>query len=556
MLERLLIKNFGLIGEAELLFDAGMTVFTGETGAGKSMLIDAFSLAVGARGGVGFVKEGAKSATIEATFTLPKTHLTIPLLEEMGIDLDDDTLFLRRQVMAEGKTRCFANGININQGQMATLGATLADIHGQRDQQLLLQPRFHASLLDGFGGHKDESEQVKGAYTRWRNAADNLQALLGKAERRDQETELLTAFVKELSVLAPEKGEEEALAEERHQKMQGEKASAALMEAQQLFEENSPTTTLGKAERLLVNAAADVPAVSSLLEELANATNLVAETEANLARLAADLTPDPQRLEAVDERLHQLRALARKHNCLCDELPQKLAQLSADLQQLQNISENMTALEKEAQTTRADFDKACAALTKSRQKAAENLSEAVQSELEKLKMPEALFQVRLEDLPPEDWSVNGAERVAFYVRMNPGTPAAPLEKAASGGEVSRLMLALKVVFFKSLPSQTLVFDEIDTGVGGAVADAMGRCLQALASNHQVFAITHLPQVAARGNAHMQIAKKAEGSKSQTNVTPLGKDARMDEIARMLSGAEMTASAKEAAASLLKSGQVH
>ena len=556
MLERLLIKNFGLIEQAELHFQQGMTVFTGETGAGKSMLIDAFSLAIGARGGVGFVKEGSKSATIEATFQLPKAHPALPLLDGFGIEIEDGTLFLRRQVLADGKTRCFAEGINITQGQMAEIGATLADIHGQRDQQMLLRPKFHASLLDGFGGHKIESEKVRNAHSLWREAAESLQTLRDKADRREQEMDLLAAYVKELTALAPEPGEEATLADERQQKMQGEKASAALRETQNLFDENSPTATLGKAERLLSGNSANVPEVAKLLEELANASSMVAEAEASLARVAANLTPDPQRLEAVDERLHQLRAVARKHNCTCDELPQKLSDLEEELVGLENISENMLELEKREKAERTEFEKACAVLTKKRRNAAATLSEAVQQELEKLKMPGAMFQVRLEELPPDDWHAGGAEKVAFYVRMNPGTPAAPLEKAASGGEVSRLMLALKVVFFKSLPPQTLVFDEIDTGVGGAVADAMGRCLQTLANSHQVFAITHLPQVAARGSAHMQIAKKAEGSTSQTNVVALADDARMDEIARMLSGAEMTASAKEAAASLLKSGQIH
>lgn len=556
MLQRLLIKNFGLIDQATLEFAEGLTVFTGETGAGKSMLIDAFSLVVGARGGIGFVKSGAKSATIEATFNVPPSHPAHALLDDMGIDLEGEPLTLRRQVLADGKTRCFAQGLHINQGQMATLGTQLADIHGQRDQQLLLQPRHHASLLDGFGRLEKETGTVRKSYADWRKNADELAALQAKSQRRDQEIELLTAYVEELRTLAPEAGEETELAEERQTRMRGEKAAASLQEAQTLFEEQSPTTMLGKVERALLSSSEGLDEVQKLLDELTQAATMVAEVEANLTRVASSLVPDPTRLEAVDERLHTLRSLARKHNCTCDDLPEKLSELEAELERLENMSENMANLEKAEKETREKFNATCAVLTKARTKAASALGKAVQGELEKLKMPDARFNVRLEPLEQSAWNAGGAERVVFYVRMNPGAPEAPLEKAASGGEVSRLMLALKVVFFKAIPPQTLVFDEIDTGVGGAVADAMGRCLQELAGTHQVFAITHLPQVAARGQAHMQIAKQASKDTSQTNVLQLRDDTRLDEIARMLSGATLTASAKEAAASLLEKSQIN
>lgn len=556
MLKRLLIKNFGLIEKAELALSEGMTVFTGETGAGKSMLIDAFSLAIGARGGVGFVKKGAKSATIEATFHLSENHPAMPRLDEMGIDPEDSELSLRRQVMADGKTRCFAQGLHINQGQMAELGALLADIHGQRDQQLLLQPRHHARLLDGFGRLQQESGKVATCYQAWRETADKLSALQDKAQRRDQEIELLTAYVEELNILAPEAGEEAELAEERQTRMQTEKAAASLQEASALLEADSPAALIARAERVLLSAGTELEDVQKLLEELAHAGTIAGEAEASLARVAANATPDEARLEAVDERLHQLRSLARKHNCTCDELPEKCREMQEELERLQNITENMATLENAEQAARQAFETACAALTKKREKAADALSGAVQGELEKLKMPDARFHVRLEALENSAWNASGAEKVAFYVQMNPGAPEAPLEKAASGGEVSRLMLALKVVFFRDIPSQTLVFDEIDTGVGGAVADAMGRCLEKLAENHQVFAITHLPQVAARGRAHMQILKQAADDTSQTNVQQLADDTRLDEIARMLSGEELTASAKQAAASLLEGSRKH
>ena len=554
MLKRLLINNFGLIDKAELAFDSGLTVFTGETGAGKSMLIDAFSLAVGARGGVGFVKKGATFATIEATFLLPDVHDVHKLLEDMGIEPDGNELSLRRQVLADGKTRCFAQGLHIQQKQMAELGENLADIHGQRDQQLLLQPRYHAGLLDGFGRLTTESQMVRSCYQAWRQTADELHALQSKALRRDQEIDILTAHVSELQNLAPQHGEEAQLAGERQSRMQAEKASKSLQEALDLLEKQNPAGILGKVERILIASGTDQSEIQGLIEEFAHTSTMAAEAEANLARTAANLTPDEALLEAVDERLHKLRELARKHRCTCEDLPEKLRTLEDDLTHLQNITENMAELEKLERQTRQNFEEACLVLSEKREKAAEQLSQEVQNQLKHLKMADAKFVVRLVPLEESAWHAGGREQVVFYVQMNPGAPEAPLERAASGGEVSRLMLALKVVFFKEIQPQTLVFDEIDTGVGGAVADAMGRCLQQLATTHQVFAITHLPQVAACGTAHMQIAKRATEAKSETQVMPLQGGGRLDEIARMLAGAELTTSAKQAAQSLLENSK--
>ena len=553
MLQRLVIKNFALIKSAELQLANGLTVFTGETGAGKSMLIDALSLAVGARGGVGFIQEGAKSATIEATFELPSKHPSLNLADDMGLDTEDNTLIMRRQVNADGKTRCFVNGLNITQGQMSELGELLVDIHGQRDQQLLLKSQYHATLLDGFSGKPQTLTAVTNAHTKWHDLHNQLTSLQDKATSREKEIDLLQAYVTELDTLAPKAGEEEELSAERQRLMQGEKIQTALDDARVIIDSTSASTQFGKAERMLHAYTDTFPEVAELVNQLAEAATLAADAESSIDALASSLEADPEQLAHTDERLHQLRSLARKHNCLCDDLPEKHQELQNTLETLQNLDVNMAELEAKTAAAWADFAQACDALTKQREVTAGKLAKAVEDVLSTLKMPDMRFEARLEPLPESGWNANGKERVAFYVRTNPGTPYAPLEKAASGGEVSRLMLALKVVFFANMPSQTLVFDEIDTGVGGAVADAMGLCLSKLGGQHQVFAITHLPQVAAKGQAHMQIQKQAEENSTQTQVVPLVADARRDEIARMLSGADLTDAAKEAANSLLATG---
>lgn len=553
MLQRLVIKNFALIKSAELQLSEGLTVFTGETGAGKSMLIDALSLAVGARGGVGFIQAGAKSATIEATFELPPPHPSLLYAETLGLDVEENQLVLRRQVGADGKTRCFVNGLNITQGQMAELGDLLVDIHGQRDQQLLLRPQFHASLLDGFSGKPEIVASVTVAHKKWHDLQEQLNTLKAKAASREKEIDLLSTYVAELETLNPQQGEEETLAAERTRLMQGEKIQSALEDARLIVDSMGASAQFGKAERALYPFTETFAEAEALVNQLSEAATLAAEVEASLEALINTLDADPAALAETDERLHQLRSLARKHGCTCDELPAKLEELQNTLETLHNLDINMATLEADTQQAWAQLAATCAALSHQRKTTAEKLATSVQDVLKTLKMPDVRFEARLEALPESAWNAHGAERVAFYVQTNLGTPFAPLEKAASGGEVSRLMLALKGVFFASMPRQTLVFDEIDTGVGGAVADAMGKCLAALADQHQVFAITHLPQVAAKGRAHMHIQKVAHEDFTQTHVMPLVADARRDEIARMLSGADLTDAARQAANSLLQAG---
>jgi DNA repair protein RecN (Recombination protein N) len=552
MLERLFIRDFGLIAKTELTLTGGFTVFTGETGAGKSMLIDALSLALGARAGNGFIRTGAEQATIEATFALPPSHPVCKQLAAMAIELEDGTLTLRRVVGADGKTRCFANGVKITQSDMKDLGDSLTDIHGQHDHQMLLRPTAHPDLLDRFGGLRDQRKAVKAAYAAWRAAVAELEGLKTRAAERDREAALLAAYIAELEALDPQTGEETTLAEERQRLMAGEQLVTAFDGVRQaLSGDVDVVSQLGRAERALGQVAAKGGAdIEKLADRLSEVSTLVADVVADIEHAASTCEPDPQRLEQVEERLYALRDCARKHATTPDLLPQTLATLTQQADQLAHVEENMTRLEAAVAAARAEVTTACAALTKGREKAAKTLKGEVEAVLARLKMPDARFEARLIPLAEDDYTATGAERVEFYVATNPGTPFAPLVKAASGGEVSRLMLALKVVFYQSMPAMTLVFDEIDTGVGGAVAEAVGLCMADIAKHHQVFAITHQPQVAARGAGHIRIAKAVTAGSTATSVAPLAGDDRLDEIARMLSGAEVTKAAREAAASLL------
>lgn len=553
MLTRLHIRHFGLIAEAEVTAANGFTVFTGETGAGKSMLIDALSLALGARGGAGFVRQGTDSASIEAEFTLPAKHALWPQLAEMGIENEDDTLTLRRQLLADGKTRCFMNGAKVTQAQLKDIGEQLVDIHGQQDQQILLRPVEHAGLLDRFGGHTTIADEVRTLASQWLNLQSQIEALQNRAAAREREIDLLTAFVAELDKLNPQPDEETALAEERQQLMQNQRLVSLMGDVVGSFGDGEMVLRLNSGHRRLSSAGDALGEEGTKLSErLADVITQLADVEADLQAFQRNTLPDNNRLEEVDGRLHALRAAARKHGVPVIELPAKAEAMRAELAQLQNMEESLAAFERDSKAVQATYVEAASRLSAARTSSATRLAEKIEGMLARLHMPQARFEARLieGDGTP---NLHGAEHVEFYVRTNPGSPYAPLVKAASGGEVSRLMLALEVVFFAMLPPQTLVFDEADTGVGGAVAEAMGQCLAELGKHHQVFAITHLPQVAACARAHLKISKMSDDTQTTTEVVALDGSAREDEIARMLAGAKITDAARAAARSLLEGG---
>lgn len=550
MLTRLHIRNIALIEKAELDLKTGLTVLTGETGAGKSMLMDALALASGARATASLLRVGATQGTVEASFSLSKEaqQVILPVLDEAGISLENnDELTLRRVLEAE-RSSCFIDGMKVPQAVQKQVGDVLVDIHGQHEQQLLFKPSAHASLLDAFGTYGKNKGAVEDSYSAWKQVEDTRLQLAQKAADRTYQLEVLQSHLDELRKLDPQAGEVETLATERQNLMSAEKNQQALQAALQSLGDDT-VSAINHAERALTSV--QHPALEDLTNRVAELATLAADVSAELEQAAGRLLPDPERLVQVDERLFALKDCARKHKCTPDELADIYTRLQAEYDSLNNAEESLEELMKKAAVLRKAFTEAAAKLTEAREKAAKSLQQQIHKILAPLKMADTLFEARLLPREEADWNAGGAETVSFYVATNKGAVAQPLEKVASGGEASRLLLALKTVMYLAMPIRTLVFDEIDTGVGGAVADAVGDNLRALADKHQVLTITHQPQVAAKGQHHLKIEKQSTASATQTTITELApKDARLDEIARMLSGKDVTEAARAAAASLL------
>jgi len=557
MLTRLFIRHIGLLKNAEILPAEGLTAVTGETGAGKSMLMDALSLTLGERADTSLIRQNEVNAQAEATFSIAPDSPLVQHLDEAGILLEEGELTLRRMLVSEGSNKAFANGARVTTAQLKQLGERLADIHGQHEHQMLLNSNRHSEMLDRFGDLKTERTKVRSAFRAYKAAELDLKTAQNRIENQAAEEAHLKTWLDELDALNYNTGEEENLMAERLRLMSTEQVGHALAAAMQAFVPEDVSVPnlvdgLAQAERA-IQAVADKggEGLATLAERLADVYNEVQDISADLAHQAERNTPDPQLLEQVDNRLNALRDIARKHKVEVGTLPDVLDKLTGQYNSLNDLQENLTALEEACVKTRTAFEKACKTLTTKRQTVAESLGGAIEKVLKTLHMQNALFRAKLEELPPENWGANGAEKVVFHVSTNPGQPLQPLTKIASGGEVSRLMLALKVVFYKNMPPMTLVFDEIDTGLGGAVADAVGDALHALSRNHQVFAITHQPQVAAKGDAHLKIDKLSGANSAQTTLTMLDETQRQQELARMLSGKEITPEAKAAAGQLLR-----
>ncbi len=553
MLERLYIKDIVLIQEVDLSLREGLTVVTGETGAGKSMLMDAFGLALGERADVSLVRKGADEARVEATFDLSgEIYDSIKnIAEDLGIPLEEDFLVLRRFVSASGKSKAFANGMRVTLGQLQQLSEYLADIHGQRDNQFLLKPQHHAQMLDNFAGLKEQRKCVAKCWRQWRSIINRLQELMARHESRDREEGLLTAYLQELEEVNYNTGEEISLVKERARLMSGEQTIEALQMLDLAFDDEW-ISQIQRAERALAgvadkageNVEAFAKRVDSLVVEI---TDIISDVRG----LAENTRPDPEMLQQVDNRLSNLRDIARKHSVDVSEIivvQQELSKQLEDLSLLQDGMEDLVEHEKEA---RIEYEKQAYKLSELRKKNSDGMVKAVQNALAKLKMESTSFYVDFQQLEENQWNVGGCDKIQFMLAVNAGVELQPLEKVASGGEVSRLMLALKQVFFAAMPSRTLVFDEIDTGVGGAVADAVGDALGELGKRHQVLVVTHQPQVAAKGGQHLRIEKLTDGKITRTVAANLDVIKRKEELARMLSGKQVTSAAREAAESLLK-----
>mgnify|MGYP001255420779 CR=1 FL=1 len=553
MLARLSIRDIVLIERLDIEFSRGLAVLTGETGAGKSILLDAFALALGGRGDAGLVRHGAEQGQVTATFDVPKGHPATKILAGNGLD-DTGEMILRRVQLADGRTRAFINDQSISVQTLKAVGAVLVEIHGQHDERALVDAATHRQLLDAFAGLEKE---VAGLETLWdarRTANTALDAHRASMERAAREADYLRHAADELKTLKPRDGEETTLAGRRTIMMQGEKIASDLREAQEAVGgSNSPVPALAAAVRRLERRAANSPAlVEPAVKAIDIAINALEEADQHLsaALVAADF--DPAELERIEERLFALRAASRKYSTPVDGLAALAAKFVADVALIDAGADQLKRLEAAAAEADQRYGAAAAKLSAARSKSAEKLNKAVNAELAPLKLERAKFMTQIES-DANAPGPQGIDRIEFWVQTNPGTRPGPLMKVASGGELSRFLLALKVVLADRGSAPTLVFDEIDTGVGGAVADAIGSRLARLAGQVQVMAVTHAPQVAARAGQHLLISKDAldKGRRVATRVSALAADHRREEIARMLAGAEITAEARAAAERLLE-----
>jgi DNA repair protein RecN (Recombination protein N) len=553
MLTRLSIRDIVLIDRLDIDFAAGLSVLTGETGAGKSILLDSFALALGGRGDSGLVRQGAEQGQVTAAFDVPMNHPARAILKANDIPADED-LILRRVQLADGRTRAFLNDQPVAAQVLRSVGSALVEIHGQHDDRALVDTVTHRLLLDAYGSLEAEAAEVARLWTVRRDAEQEVARHRIEVERAQREADWLRHAADELTKLAPEPGEETALAERRTSMMQAEKVAEDLREAHAVVAgSGSPVPALAAAVRRLERRHAQAPGfIEPAVKALDAALTALDEASHHIDQALAAAAFDPHVLERIEERLFALRAAGRKYNAPVDQLAAVSARYTADLARIDAGAVRLAALEKEAAAAIARFAKAAASLSERRREVATTLDKAVNGELKPLKLGQARFSTAIATTPDSP-GPDGIDRVEFWVRTNPGTQPGPLMKVASGGELARFMLALKVVIADRGSAPSLVFDEIDTGVGGAVADAIGVRLARLARCVQVLAVTHAPQVAARADHHHLITKDAlaKGKRVATRVAELAPDQRREEIARMLAGAEITAEARAAAERLMR-----
>jgi DNA repair protein RecN (Recombination protein N) len=551
MLVELSIRNIVLIDVLDLEIGPGLTILTGETGAGKSILLDAFSLALGARGDGALVRTGFEQGQVTAVFQLAADHPALAVAASQGVAADRG-LVLKRVQVADGRTRAFVNDQRVTSQALRAIGRELVEIHGQHDDRALVNAALHRQLIDAFGGLHGQLAEVRAAHRHLHELLALRESEESRIAKVRAEADYLRHSFDELEKLAAEPGEEAALALRRTTMMQAEKVAAELREVQDLVTgDSSSLPALSSALRRLERRAVQAP---GLIEPAARAVD-AALTALDLAGQAIDdalraADFDPLELERIEERLFALRAASRKYSVPADDLRKLLDSFSASLAELDHSEAKLVQLTREVTAAKGHYAKSAATLSQSRKAAAKALDKSVNAELAPLKLEGATFSTEIRPEPP---GPQGTDEIEFWVQTNPGTRPGPLMKIASGGELARFMLALKVALADKGSAPTLVFDEIDTGVGGAVADAIGQRLARLAGKVQVLAVTHAPQVAARAGGHLRIIKDTvdKGRRVATKVIPLDTAARREEIARMLAGARITDEARAAAARLIE-----
>ncbi len=552
MLTSLQVRNFAIIDAVEVEFGAGMTVLTGETGAGKSILVDALALVLGERGSATVVRDGAERAEIAADFDLAAHAGARAWLAEQALDADDDCV-LRRVIGADGRSRAFINGSATTLASLKELGELLIDIHGQHFHQSLGRRAVQRDLLDHYAGLSEARAQTAQAFANWQDVAARLAALEAAESERASRLDLLAFQLQELEALALADGELDELRAERERLQNSGRIADGIASALALAyeaEDGNAHQLLARARQALEPIAGYEPAVAEAAALLADAEIKAAEAADTLQRAVDGLDADPERRDWVEERLDAIRSLARKHRVEATELGAHRERLQAELDELEHASERGAALAAEARKAEQQYRELAAALTAGRGKAAKRFGNEVTAAMADLGMPGGVFEVRLVPRADDDPRAWGVEDVEYRISANPGQPAMPLAKIASGGELSRMSLAIQVIASGGSAIPTMIFDEVDSGVGGGVAEMVGRRLRELAADRQVLCVTHLPQVASQAQQHLRVSKITDGRSTRTTLAALTEDERVEELARMLGGVEITRATRDHAAEML------
>jgi DNA repair protein RecN (Recombination protein N) len=547
MLHELRIQNLAVIARADISFGPGLNVLTGETGAGKSILISALGLLIGERAASEQVS--GERAFVEGVFDLSKSPNARAFLDEQGIELEDEsTLIVAREISGEGRNRVRLNGRLVTASTLRELGSVLVDLHGQHEHQLLLRPESHLGFLDAFGDsqHSQLRESTRAAWEEWREAQKRFDEITQSSQQRAQRLDMLQFQASEIDALTPEAGEDEKLVEERARLMNAEKLRDAAAICRDALQGDEEIGAVGLARQAL-QAAREIEkydaSISSWLEELQSAIYQLEDAAGEAKEYSDSLEADPLRLEDIEARLHRLNRLKRKYGDSIEQVLAYRAQIEDELKDL-NLSETeLDELRESAQFLRGEYLRASQKLAASRRELAESFSRQLVSQLQTLAMERAQFEVHFEN--DEIGSAHGTDRVEFLLSANPGQPPRPLARIASGGEISRVMLALRTVLAQTEYSSSservpaagkvpiIVFDEIDAGIGGVTAEALGEKMQELARSFQVFCVTHLPQIAKRADHHLQVRKTTEQASTSVQITVLEGEARVQEIARMM-----------------------
>ena len=552
MLVTLQVRDFAIVDRIEVEFEPGMTVLTGETGAGKSILVDALGLVLGERASGKLVRAGAKRAEFSAEFDVSALPGARGWLEEQALD-DDDACLLRRVINADGRSRAFINGNAVPVQQLKTLGEMLIDIHGQHFHQSLGRRSVQRDLLDHYGGHQALRAQTADAFAAWRSLLERLRALQGADADRESRVDLLTFQLQELESLHAEPGEYRELRSEAQRLANSGRLAEGVATALEILSENDSrnvTGMLAAAERAVHGLVSFDEALSPVAELLDSAGIQVAEAADSLRRYGDSIDMDPERQNLVEQRLDSMQSIARKHRVEPDQLAELRERLSAELDELTHAEERGRELEQAALDAESAYRQCAAELSRVRKATAQEFAAAVSETMAGLGMPGGMFDVSLEPLAAGAERASGVDAIEFLISANPGQPPMPLSRVASGGELSRMSLSIQVIASDGSTIPTMVFDEVDSGVGGGVAEMVGRRLAEVARDRQVLCVTHLPQVASLADHHIRISKVTDGKATRTGAHVLEQEERVDELARMLGGVEITAKTREHAAEML------